>query len=355
MIIRKSQRNYSSQPFWNITPDTSPQISPVASHCDADDEATMSAEEFVPSRPLSVAIPLAHSFGGRPSLADVLANNAPPPWTLSAFMAYLSQNHCLENLEFYMDVKRYKEAYDVVATQMAGMPMSGDSDECEELREQWQRLLDAYLVPGALREVNLPAHERDELLSQENSVSPPLPETLDGAEKRIYDLMEESIFFSFVGSVSSTSQSYNPPYHRDSDEFPSVAKASLDDRGMNRSRSGRHRSPSSGMMDFSHSTLSPGRSTHGRPHSSSLTSGLSRSNHKLSTQASHQSDSGLTDDSGSASSPGREPMTPPTTPPSSDMGNSPKYRNDNTWKKMGQKLGWKKKSSGGLRPMEEEP
>jgi hypothetical protein len=353
MIIRKSQRN-SSQPIWKITPDTSPPISPVASNCDADDEATMSAEEYMPSRPLSVAIPIQHSFGGRPSLQDVLANTAPPPWTLTAFMQYLSQNHCLENLEFYMDVKRYKEAYDQTAANMAGMPMSGESDECEQLRQQWQRLLDAYLVPGAPREVNLPSHERDDLLTQENAVSAPLPDTLDAAEKRIYELMEESIFFSFVSSVSTTSQSYNPSYHRDSDEFPSMQKASLDDRGIYRSRSSRHRSPPTATIDFSQSTLSPNRGS-GRPNSSSLTSGLGRSNNRLSAQASHQSDSGLTDDSGSASSPGREPMTPPTTPPSSDMGSSPRNRNDkSTWKTMGQKLGWKKKSSGGLRPMEEE-
>jgi hypothetical protein len=190
--------------------------------------------------------------------------------------------------------------------------------------------------------------------TSENAVSAPLPDTLDAAEKRIYELMEESIFFSFVSSVSTTSQSYNPSYHRDSDEFPSMQKASLDDRGIYRSRSSRHRSPPTATIDFSQSTLSPNRGS-GRPNSSSLTSGLGRSNSRLSAQANHQSDSGLTDDSGSASSPGREPMTPPTTPPSSDMGSSPRNRNDkSTWKTMGQKLGWKKKSSGGLRPMEEE-
>lgn len=165
--------------------------------------------------------------------------------------------------------------------------------------------------------------------------------------------MDESIFFSFINSVSSTfggAQSYNPPYHRQSDEYHSRHQASYDDRDVSRSRSRRHRSPPSSTLDFSHS----GRSTHGRPHSSSLTSGLGRASQRLTTQVTHQSDSALTDDSGSASSPGKEPMTPPTTPPSSDMGRSPKQANDNTWKKMGQKLGWKKKSSGGLRPMEEE-
>ena len=323
--------------------------------------ATMSAEEYVPSRPLTMAIPLSHSFGGRPSLAEVLANTAPSPWSLSAFMVYLSQNHCLENLEFYMDATRYREIYDATAVQRAGMPMSGDSEGCEELQQLWQGLLDAYLAPGAPREVNLPSHERYELLAQENSVCVPSPDALDQAVKRIYEIMEESIFFSFLNSASSSfsgAQSYSSPYHRDSDEYPSKSQASLDERVMNRSRSRRHRSPPTTSIDFSHSTLSPGRGSYGRPHSLSLTSGLGRSNNRLSAQSSHQSDSGLTDDSDSASSLGREPMTPSTTSLSSDVGISgrgPKQSNDNTWKKMGQKLGWKKKSSGGLPTMEEEP
>jgi hypothetical protein len=35
----------------------------------------------------------------RPNLRDILANTSPPPWTLAAFMAYLSNNHCLETLD----------------------------------------------------------------------------------------------------------------------------------------------------------------------------------------------------------------------------------------------------------------
>jgi hypothetical protein len=37
----------------------------------------------------------------------MLANAAPSPWTLGAFMQYLSENHCLEVLEFTTDASRY--------------------------------------------------------------------------------------------------------------------------------------------------------------------------------------------------------------------------------------------------------
>jgi hypothetical protein len=42
-------------------------------------------------------------------------------------------------------------------------------------------------------------------------------------------------------------------------------------------------------------------------------------------------------------------MTPPTTPPASDANlsmHSPRLRTENPWKKMGMKLGFKKRSGG---------
>ena len=59
----------------------------------------------------------------------------------------------------------------------------------------------------------------------------------------------------------------------------------------------------------------------------------------------------LTDDSSPQSSPtAEEPMTPPTTPPASEPHlpiQSPKLRTENPWKKMGMKLGFKKRSTTG--------
>src|SRR4051794_20383280 len=88
--------------------DTVIRYSSVFSDCDADDEGMTSGSDFVPSRPLSVAIPPGSYRPRRPTLAEVLANAAPPPWTLSAFTGYLSQNHCLETLEFTLDANRYR-------------------------------------------------------------------------------------------------------------------------------------------------------------------------------------------------------------------------------------------------------
>jgi hypothetical protein len=62
----------------------------------------------------------------RPTLDEVLANTAPAPYTLSAFMAYLSQNHCLETLEFTLDAKRYREAYEDLSRQLGQFPIAAD-------------------------------------------------------------------------------------------------------------------------------------------------------------------------------------------------------------------------------------
>ncbi|OAL67420.1 hypothetical protein A7C99_1284 [Trichophyton rubrum] len=340
---------------WNpgFTPDSSAYSSPAPSVLDSDEERVMDGWHF--SRPSSLALP-----GGpllsRPTLDDVLSNTAAPPYTLAAFMAYLSQNHCLETLEFTMDSKRYAETYNAVSRQLGEFPILSDSPQADHLCMLWHRLLSAYVMPGSPREINLPSAVRDALLRHSNLRRPPPPETLDAAVKRIHDLMDESIFIPFLNShVSPQSQ---PSYSRD---------GSPEDREVGRHKSMRKRlSPQSSFVTSPRSAAPPG-SGYFSYHSSSTPSTSPPSHHtsisRTTTTSSRSSPYGyasgdsvsgtLTDDSGSSlpSSPGAgDPMTPPTTPPSSDMHHPhhhhSKSRQDNAWKKMGMKLGWKKKSGG---------
>lgn len=107
-------------------------------------------------RPLTVSIPKnIHSPGNRrPNLSEILANTAPPPWTLSSFMAFLSQNHCLENLEFTMDASRYRKHYSKMVNRHPGTPISPLSDECAYVLMLWRRLIDAYIRESGPREVS---------------------------------------------------------------------------------------------------------------------------------------------------------------------------------------------------------
>ncbi len=284
-------------------------------------------------------------FPPRPTLADVLSNTSPPPWTLSAFTAYLSQNHCLENLEFTMDAERYRDRHAVVVDQMNGKPMSAESKECNYIRMLWKRLMDAYIIPDGPREINIPSVVRESLLSLPNDTAPPAPQELDAAAKIIYDLMEESVLVSFLNEISvmtNTTEIASQPTNHAKNGSSRIRRAvSSRERKSTRSRSRRRGSPSSSSLEVSSSTSNERQS---------MAATLISSTTKRSRAQSHlSSDSGevsLTNDSTSASSPSHEPMTPPNTPPSSDVGGSPRNRADPTWKRM---LVWKKKSSQGMR------
>ncbi|KAL8948302.1 MAG: hypothetical protein Q9222_005497 [Ikaeria aurantiellina] len=336
MIRRKPKSPPAS--YLTPPPEASPHHSSnTISDWDADDEGTMSAEDLNNSRPPSLdSQPNGPYFPQRPTLSDVLANVSPPPWTLSAFTAYLSQNHCLENLEFTMDAERYRDRYGVVAGQMNDKPMSVESKECNYIRMLWKRLMDAYIIPDGPREINIPSDVREALLSLPNNSAPPSPDELDAAAKIVYDLMEESVLVSFLNEVPTAT--INEPLLRNESRNGSsrIRRAvSSRERKLTRSRSRRRGSPSSSSLEVQ-STAAFDRQIINYTKRSRAQSHLSSDSGEIS----------LTNDSASASSPGHEPMTPPNTPPSSDIGGSPRNRGDHTWKKM---LVWKKKSSQGMR------
>ncbi|KAL8798453.1 MAG: hypothetical protein Q9223_007913 [Gallowayella weberi] len=346
MIRRKAK----SPPATYLTPPPEDLLVNPSGDWDADDEGTMSAEDLTTSsRPPSLDDQInGPYFPPRPTLSDVLSNSSPPPWTLSAFTAYLSQNHCLENLEFTMDAERYRDRYRVVAEQMNGKPMGAESKECNYIRMLWKRLMDAYITPDGPREINIPSDVRESLLSLPNDSAPPSPEELDAAAKIIYDLMEESVLVSFLNEVPTLTTTVEtmtaetqPTNHARNGSSRIRRAVSSRERKSTRSRSRRPASPSSSSLEVQ-------STANDRP---PLCSTLVSSHTKRSRAQSHlSSDSGevsLTNESTSASSPGgHEPMTPPNTPPSSDIGGSPRNRGDHTWKKM---LVWKKKSSQGMR------
>ncbi|KXL51554.1 hypothetical protein M433DRAFT_56458, partial [Acidomyces richmondensis BFW] len=217
------------------------------------------------TRPLSVAIPQAGGVQGpycprRPNLQEILANTAPPPWTLAAFMAYLSNNHCLETLEFTMDAGRYRKHYAKMMSRASsdGRPPSKD---CEYVQALWQRLVDAYIRPSGSREVNLPSDVRDPILELTFGDLPPSPETLDSAVAKIYELMEESVLVPFLNSVyPQTSHPTSQSYAYGMAEESMAMAQSYDDRSAH-SRRSRHarRSPppQSAVEPFAHSYSPP--------------------------------------------------------------------------------------------------
>ena len=284
----------------------------------------MSMDGVRSSRPLSITSsqPVA-----RPTLQDVLSNSAPPPWTLSAFTAYLSQNHCLENLEFTMDADRYRERY-TKSISSKSSSRAIDPEEVKYLRMLWQRLLDAYIMSDGSREINIPSNVRERILSTKYTTTPPRPEVLTEAIQIIYNLMEESVLVSFLNDIPSARPSHPHVFHL------ANIDAGVPTRTRSRRTSDRESSRSRGLPNSSIDAV--------HMHSSSNRSRPTRGHYGRGSSVS-TGDGSLTDDSLSVSSPGGEPMTPPTTPPGSEIGgSSPKSRHgsDTAWKKM---LMWKKK------------
>ncbi|CAI7606036.1 unnamed protein product [Penicillium crustosum] len=321
--------------FRNHTPTATPELSPTSSDSDSEEDMESSG-----SRPVSLAIS-SGAFSMRPTLNEVLANIAPPPYTLSAFMAYLSQNHCLETLEFTMEANRYRDSYYALAERIGPAAMESECPETQHLRMLWKRLLTAYIFPGSPREINLSSEVRDALLQYTNVPAPPVPETLDSAVKRIHDLMEESIFLPFVNShTTSPSMGPSEPF-MGPDDFMSLSSTSLDEHPMKRVRSrvSKRISPQSSTKDLS-------------------ATGHNRSTMSLGTvhAIGKRTSGALVSTSGDPTA--EEPMTPPTTPPASEPHlpiHSPRLRTENPWKKMGMKLGFKKRSTGGSNGSSRDP
>lgn len=350
-MLKKSQ-NHPPRFFWNHSPSSTPEPSPTSSSSDSEFDEDMDSTSG--SRPISFSVPRGAYGPMRPSLEQVLANTAPAPYTLSAFMAYLSQNHCLETLEFTLEAKRYRETFEAVTHQLGEYPSANtDFPECQHLCMLWQRLLTAYILPGSPREINVTSDVRDNILRQAAVNPPPHPQVLDVAVKLTHELMEESIFMPFLNSHSTSA--YSAPscsseFSPCSDDGVMVlSKSSFEEHHTekrSRSKSKRLTPPSSAKElgpPFAASSHS-GKSNF----TLSMMTSLGKSAHRSGqTPSPGGNDLALTDDSGSNASMG-ELMTPPTTPPSTDpfpfLSQSPKNRTENPWKKMGMMLGFKKRS-----------
>ncbi|KAJ0298987.1 hypothetical protein COL516b_009542 [Colletotrichum fioriniae] len=279
------------------------------------------------SRPTSGALMPGAVILTPPTLSEILSNISTPPWTLAAFMAYLSQNHCLETLEFTMDADRYRKAYEQIITNQEWI-----GDGKEHVCSLWEKLMQAYIIPYAPREVNLPSPVRNHLTNLDCSSTPPPPSELDDAVRIVYELMNDSVLVPFIESVQ--------PGHGDC--------RTAEDEG----RPGRLRLRAEGAGARSEE---PVKSPKFLPQ---LTLGRSgATSRSASASGEHAEREGLTDDSGSAVSPGTEPMTPPTTPPTSDwtFSTSPGglqralTAHNNGWKKVGAKLGLHRKSRSNRR------
>ncbi|KAK9478546.1 RGS domain-containing protein [Lipomyces japonicus] len=219
---------------------------------------------------------------GLPTLEEVLQGLSSSPYSLTDFMAYLAQNHCLENLEFTMDVTRYAEFYhSALAIRTQSLPVmdyddDDDDDEEEEEEEEeqqqqqqqqqrrrrrlrrlrigphhesydhlmllWHRIMDSYVRSDSARQLNLPADVRDELVEVARVNLPASPDHLQRALEVAKDLMRESIFVRFLSDTRTPTDDGNVSLI-ERGESSALASSS-------RSTSPSHGSNSSGIWKF---------------------------------------------------------------------------------------------------------
>jgi hypothetical protein len=285
-----------------------------------------------------------------PSLSEILSNTAPPPWTLSAFMAYLSQNHCMETLEFTIDAERYRMAFEEEQDEdddVEGAAAWGQG-RADHLRSLWQKIMHVYIIPSGPREVNLPSRVRDRLLGLSTSPDPPSACELDEAVSIVYELMNDSVLVPFLAAMAS------PQLAIDDAVQVEDAGAYQASRKHRSSRQGRSRSRATGDARSSREESSRSPKTSFLPQ---LNMGRLGPAHRSGTSsmggdALLDYQDALTDDTGSSASPAAtEPMTPPTTPPTSDWNFSTSpgslqravSAHNAGWRKVGAKLGLSRK------------
>ena len=308
----------------------------------------------------------------RPNLAQILADESMPPWTLEAFTAYAARNLCLENIEFIQDARRYKAAYRAFIGLYEGYHQNSrpsinraNSAQVELLKEMWTRLIINYIAPSSPREINLTADIRSGLLPHNKQVMPPSPALLDPAIKKIEELIEDSILFSFLNEVQS---SVDPSLYQSS--VTSQERLALD-TGFHSaekltSPSSVHEmiSPTSEPVTtspFTPSTRSPRHSHYAASHGgSSSHKGSTASNthngHMIGSAANSIAPT-LSEDSSSVISPTAsqyEQRTPPHTPPATETEVKRSSKQNDRWKRMSQRFGLGRRGGTALKDVQED-
>lgn len=135
-----------------------------------------------------------------PNYVQGLSDHAADAFTLDSFIDFLSENHCIELLDFLSDGKTYIDAYRASVPDLSTRTTS----DSRRLGRQWKVLMSTYIIPGAPDEINIPETIRSRLLDQVDvMVSPPNPTLLEPAINYAHELLTESALLPFIQSIRS--------------------------------------------------------------------------------------------------------------------------------------------------------
>ncbi|KAJ3158832.1 hypothetical protein HDU86_002519 [Geranomyces michiganensis] len=193
------------------------------------------------------------------SLTAVLHDEVEYPFSLANFEKYVRKEHSEENLEFFQSIARYRERASKVwpsvhsslrsrrttshgsvrsissafASQASlGGAAAGaggaaaasrerlapgaseevlDAGERDKLKDEVDKLVALYVVPGADKEINIPATMRKKLMVEINDKKNYHPDIFKPVEQHVYLMMKTSSYPNFYREAVAYLQSKNLP------------------------------------------------------------------------------------------------------------------------------------------------
>ncbi|KAJ3161526.1 hypothetical protein HDU88_007331 [Geranomyces variabilis] len=187
------------------------------------------------------------------SLTAVLHDDVEYPFSLANFEKYVRKEHSEENLEFFQAISRYREraakVYPSVHSSLRSRRTTShgsvrsissafasqaslsanpsgasrerlagaaseeviDAGERDKLKEEVDKLVAVYMVPGAEKEVNVPATLRKKLMVEVNDKKNYHPDIFKPVEQHVYLMMKTSSYPNFYREAVTYLQSKNLP------------------------------------------------------------------------------------------------------------------------------------------------
>ncbi|ODV95987.1 hypothetical protein PACTADRAFT_80065 [Pachysolen tannophilus NRRL Y-2460] len=128
-----------------------------------------------------------------PPLELVLAGSSSSPYSRNNFAKFLLNRHCLENLEFYLEIERFQQLSHPI-----------------EKEYSWKFLSSNFIEADSPKEVNLPSSVKNELVSS----LIPTNEALEEATKVIVNLLHDG----YVEFTSSKIREHNESLQKQSSD-----------------------------------------------------------------------------------------------------------------------------------------
>ncbi|CAB4496169.1 uncharacterized protein OCT59_022227 [Rhizophagus irregularis] len=196
----------------------------------------------------------------KPTLSDVLNNETSYPYSLDDFATFLDQTFCLENLEFYLAVKRYRyyasnyfnsnnSATSLLMSDITDIPevpedyyfddasLRGDTPaHMEFLKQKLVDIITTFILPNSPKEINILSVTRDDLLTNVFQYNNYHPSILDPVRNQVYELMQASSFNQFLLEAGNTELRMSSEESEGVDsDYSSSSSSGVNFRGITRS------------------------------------------------------------------------------------------------------------------------